>query len=105
MSVRSTFDAITAPSGRSNRNLLRLVALACVGISALLTAVVPAHATDRIIINGSGCQVTEEDAIGVTLHQDLYLRIDYPNTHWRGVLEPGRIAKNRAEVEIVAKSR
>jgi len=29
----------------------------------------------------------------------------YPNTHWRGVLEPDRIAKNRAEVEIVAKSR
>ena len=27
--------------------------------------------------------MTEEDAIGIQLHQDLYLRIDYPNTHWR----------------------
>jgi len=25
----------------------------------------------------------------------------YPNTHWRGVLEPGRIAKNKALIEIV----
>jgi hypothetical protein len=41
-----------------------------------------AQATDTVIINGNGCQVTEEDAVG-TLHHDLYLRIDYPNTHWR----------------------
>ena len=52
-------------------------------VSACLLAVTPANATDRIIINGPGCQVTEEDAIGIQLHQDLYLRIDYPDTHWR----------------------
>ena len=52
-------------------------------IAAALLTVPQAHATDRIIINGTGCQVTEEDAIGIFLHQDLYLRIDYANTHWR----------------------
>ena len=52
-------------------------------VATLLLAVIPATATDVRIINGSGCQVTEEDAVGIFLHQDLYLRIDYPNTHWR----------------------
>ena len=28
--------------------------------------------------------------------------IVYPNTNWRGVLEPGRIAKNRADIEIAS---
>jgi primary-amine oxidase len=49
----------------------------------LVLAVIPAAATDQVIINGPGCTVTEEDAIGIQLHHDLYLRIDYPNTHWR----------------------
>ena len=50
---------------------------------AVLLAVTPASATDTVIINGTGCQVTEEDAVGIFLTHDLYLRIDYPNTHWR----------------------
>jgi primary-amine oxidase len=49
----------------------------------LLLTVMPASATDVMIINGAGCQVTEEDAVGIFLTHDLYLRIDYPNTHWR----------------------
>ena len=49
----------------------------------LLLAHSAAHATDRVIINGAGCQVTEEDAVGIYLTSDLYLRIDYPNSHWR----------------------
>ena len=67
----------------SRRNLLRSGIVACLGVAVWLMAVAPAHALDRIIINGAGCQVTEEDAVGIQLHQDLYLRIDYPNTHWR----------------------
>jgi hypothetical protein len=58
------------------------IAIAFAVVACLLTVNL-AQATDRIIINGQGCQVTEEDAIGIQLHQDLYLRIDYPNTHWR----------------------
>lgn len=58
---------------------LRMVVVAAVVLLAAITAA----ATDRVIINATGCQVTEEDAIGIFLHQDLYLRIDYPNTHWR----------------------
>ena len=50
---------------------------------AVLLAIKPAMATDVIIINSAGCSVTEEDAVGLLLHHDLYLRIDYPNTHWR----------------------
>ncbi len=48
-----------------------------------LVGVVPAYCTDRVIINGPGCQVIEEDAGSISLTHDLYLRIDYPNTHWR----------------------
>jgi primary-amine oxidase len=50
---------------------------------AVLLAIKPAMATDVIIINSPGCSVTEEDAVGLLLHHDLYLRVDYPNTHWR----------------------
>lgn len=60
--------------------------LALVG-SAMLAAVfltLPmAHATDRVIINGDGCQVTEEDAVGIQLQNNLYLRIDFPDSSWR----------------------
>ena len=60
-----------------------LQVLAWLLMAVFFVAATPARATDRLIINGNGCQVTEEDAIGIQLHQDLYLRIDYPNTHWR----------------------
>jgi hypothetical protein len=58
------------------------IASGIVLLASLLNAV-PSQATDRIIINGSGCQVTEEDAIGIYLQSNLYLRIDFPDTHWR----------------------
>src|SRR6201999_3176816 len=60
----------------------RLIAAGCAMAAIVFLALPAAHATDTVIINGTGCQVTEEDAVGV-LHHDLYLRIDYPNTHWR----------------------
>ena len=61
----------------------RIALTCCVALIAVLFAVIPASATDTVIINGAGCQVTEEDAVGTHLAHDLYLRIDYPNTHWR----------------------
>ena len=82
----SAFLGVSQPAtsiSRSKRSLLPSFLTVVLGIGAWLSAAAPAHATDRLIINGSGCQVTEEDAIGIQLHQDLYLRIDYPNTHWR----------------------
>jgi hypothetical protein len=82
----SAFLGVSQPAtsmSRSKRSLLPSFLIVVLGIGAWLSAAAPAHATDRLIINGSGCQVTEEDAIGIQLHQDLYLRIDYPNTHWR----------------------
>jgi primary-amine oxidase len=60
----------------------RLIAAGCAMVTMFFLALPAAHATDVVIINGAGCQVTEEDAVGI-LHHDLYLRIDYPNTHWR----------------------
>ena len=102
VTARNAFAAVIASAGRSNRDLLRLALLTCVGVSACLSVVAPAHATDRIIINGTGCQVTEEDAIGVTLHQDLYLRIDYPNTHWRfGLRNMGLKGTQALDVSIM----
>ena len=62
---------------------LRILLASGAALIALLLAITPAAATDQIIINGNGCQVTEEDAVGILLHHDLYLRIDYPDTHWR----------------------
>ena len=54
------------------------------GIALLiLAAAAPARATDRMLINGDGCQVTEEDAVGIFLSSDLYLRVDFPDSHWR----------------------
>src|SRR5208337_468148 len=58
--------------------------LACgIALLAILFAITSAWATDVVLINGNGCTVTEEAAVGLLLPQDLYLRIDFPNTHWR----------------------
>jgi len=62
---------------------LRILLVSGFVLLAVLLAITPASATDVMIINGPGCQVTEEDAVGLLLSHDLYLRIDYPNTHWR----------------------
>ncbi len=74
------------PAGPSRRirsgNPRRL--LACgIALLAVLFAITSASATDVVLINGNGCTVTEEAAVGLLLPQDLYLRIDFPNTHWR----------------------
>ncbi len=61
----------------------QLVVTGSVTIMVCFLALAAAQAQDRLIINGNGCQVTEEDSLGIQLHHDLYLRIDFPNTHWR----------------------
>ena len=66
-----------------HRQSARLLLAGCTALAIFVLALPSAHATDVMIINGNGCQVTEEDAVGPLLHHDLYLRIDYPNTHWR----------------------
>ena len=65
------------------RRNARLLLAGCTGLAIFFLTIPAASAVDRVIINGTGCQVTEEDAVGIYLNQDLYLRIDYPNTHWR----------------------
>ena len=81
----SPFASTLLPNSKKPESAasLRVVLACCSALIALLLAVIPASATDQVIINGTGCQVTEEDAVGLLLHHDLYLRIDYPNTHWR----------------------
>jgi Cu2+-containing amine oxidase len=68
-----------------------------------LLALGTAQATDRIIINGDGCQVTEEDAIGIQLQSDLYLRVDFPNSQWRfGLRNQGLKGMSLVDVGIQA---
>lgn len=81
----------------------RLVLTSGMVVLASLLNVVPAQATDRIIINGNGCQVTEEDAIGIFLHSDLYLRIDFPDSHWRfGLRNDGLKGLSLVDVSLQA---
>jgi len=62
-----------------------------------------AGAADRIIINGNGCQVTEEDAVGIYLHSNLYLRIDFPDSHWRfGLRNDGLKGLSMVDVSLQA---
>ena len=69
----------------------------------LMFAAVWVHATDRLIINGNGCQVTEEDAVGIFLQSDLYLRIDFPNSHWRfGLRNQGLKGLSLVDVSLQA---
>ena len=44
------------------RTNLRLLLAGCTGLAIFLLTIPSAAATDRLIINGTGCQVTEEDA-------------------------------------------
>jgi len=71
------------PARSSRFSSVRVLITAAAVMIAVLVAITPAAATDVVIINGPGCSVTEEDAVGLLLHHDLYLRIDYPDTHWR----------------------
>ncbi len=77
----------------------RFVTAISATLAMMFLALSTAHATDRIIINDSSCTVTEEDAVGIQLHQNLYLRIDFPNTHWRfGLINQGM--KGMAVVDV-----
>ncbi len=82
-SNRLTRAATFWRSRRITSGQLRIFVATGAALFAVLLAITPAVATDVVIINGPGCTVTEEDAVGILLHHDLYLRIDYPNTHWR----------------------
>ena len=46
------------------RRSARFVATGCAALAIILLTVAWARATDVVIINGTGCQVTEEDAVG-----------------------------------------
>ena len=71
--------------------------------NGVLFGPVLAQATDTIIINGNGCQVTEEDTSGLFLHSDLYLRIDFPDSHWRfGLRNQGLKGLSLVDVAIQA---
>jgi hypothetical protein len=86
----------------STHRMRFVVALAIVFTVSLLSPG-SAHATDRIIINGTGCQVTEEDAIGIFLHQNLYLDIDFPDSHWRfGLRNDGLKGLSLVDVSLQA---
>ncbi len=63
----------------------RVVAAGAITFLVCVVTLSTAYAADQVIINGDGCQVTEEDYSdgGLLLHHDLYLRIDFPDTHWR----------------------
>jgi Cu2+-containing amine oxidase len=83
----------------------RLCLVIAVGLAVMASFVdpVPAQATDIIIINNAGCQVTEEDAVGLLLHSDLYLRIDFPDSHWRfGLRNDGLKGLSLVDVAIQA---
>lgn len=75
------FVAITVLASR--RGSARFLVASGAAVAIFFLALPAAHATDHVIINGDGCQVTEEDAIGIYLHSDLYLRIDFADSHWR----------------------
>jgi primary-amine oxidase len=80
-----------------------LVVAGSFALMVFLGALPAAQAADVMIINSSGCQVTEEDAIGIFLHQDLYLRVDYPDSHWRfGLVNQGMKGLTLVDVALQA---
>ena len=87
---------------RRDAQLHRVITIA-ITVIAFSVNLVSAHATDRIIINGSGCQVTEEDAVGIFLQSNLYLRIDFPDSHWRfGLRNDGLKGLSLVDVSLQA---
>ncbi len=95
--------AILQPIRRLGRRRLGLDIAIGIAVMGSFLSLIPAHATDRIIINGSGCQVTEEDAFGTLLQSDLYLRIDFPDSHWRfGLRNQGLKGLSLVDVSIQA---
>ncbi len=83
----------------------RLVTAIGLALMAFFVGVSPARAADRVIINGDGCQVTEEDAFdgGIYLLNNLYLRIDFPDSHWRfGLRNDGMKGLSLVDVGVQA---
>ena len=82
-----------------------LVVASSVTLVVFVVALSAAQASDRVIINGDGCQVTEEDAFdgGIFLNNNLYLRIDFPDSHWRfGLRNDGLKGLSLVDVGIQA---
>jgi len=81
----------------------RFVIASGIALMACFLGLVAAQATDRIIINGTGCQVTEEDAVGIYLQSNLYLRIDFPDSQWRfGLRNDGLKGLSLVDVSLQA---
>jgi Copper amine oxidase, enzyme domain len=96
LAARSSHESLTPTRFRV------LLALTIAFITLLFSAA-PGQATDRIIINGTGCQVTEEDAIGIFLQSNLYLDIDFPDSHWRfGLRNDGLKGLSLVDVSLQA---
>ena len=95
--------ALGSPRESLTPGRLRFAIAFAIALVASLFTIVPAQATDRIIINGTGCQVTEEDAIGIFLQSNLYLRIDFPDSHWRfGLRNDGLKGLSLVDVSLQA---
>ena len=99
LAITAILQTVRRPWQRQQQPLM-IVAFALI---AFLFNLASAHATDRIIINGSGCQVTEEDAVGIFLQSNLYLRIDFPDSHWRfGLRNDGLKGLSMVDVSLQA---
>jgi Cu2+-containing amine oxidase len=97
------FRALLPALQRLWKRHARVAALSSATLVVVFLALPVAQATDRLIINGDGCQVTEEDAVGIYLHSDLYLRVDYPDSHWRfGLVNQGMKGLNLVDVSLQA---
>jgi Cu2+-containing amine oxidase len=85
------------------RRSARFLLVGCTALAIFFLTIPAAGASDVVIINGAGCQVTEEDAVGIFLHNDLYLRIDFPDSHWRfGLRNQGLKGMSLVDVGIQA---
>jgi Cu2+-containing amine oxidase len=81
----------------------RVISACALALLLPLVGAVHAPAADHVIIDGTGCQVTEEDAVGIVLHSDLYLRIDFPDSHWRlGLRNQGLKGLSLVDVSLQA---
>jgi primary-amine oxidase len=76
------FSDANSSSGRGRARLVSTTG-ALLALVFLALPAAQAQIGDRILINGSGCKVTEENALGTMLASDLYLRVDFTDSHWR----------------------
>ena len=96
--------------GTKNWKIWASQLLLCITMLIALFSVCNALADDRIIINGSSCKVTEEDVptssdyyLPPTSVNDLYLRVDFPDSHWRfGLRNAGLKGLSMVDVSLQA---